>query len=117
MKKHFSKLLAIIFIFSVLLYPVIIAYSQAENNVYLPMVYDCANPIYPVFNGDFEQGDAGWVFDQWGMAEVIHGIASYMPHGGYLMGYLPDAIWGGLIPSLGQSVTVPEGHPYLAFWW
>jgi len=117
MKKQTPKLLALFVIFSVLMVPVIIAYSQAENNVYLPMVYDCANPIYPVFNGDFELGEAGWVIDEFGMAEVIHGIASYMPHGGYLMGYLEDAIWGGYIPSLSQSVTVPEGHPYLAFWW
>jgi len=117
MKKQISKLLVIIFIFAVLLYPLMIAYSQGENNVYLPMVYDCANPIYPVFNGDFELGEAGWLIDHWDMAEVIHGIGSYMPHGGYLMGYLGDAIAGGYIPSLTQSVTVPASHPYLAFWW
>lgn len=117
MKTYAFKLIGIIILFSVFAYPVNITYSQSDNYQYLPTIDKCSGLDSPVTNGNFEQGTAGWTFDPWGMASVERAIYGYKPIQGNWMVFLPSAIYGGLYPSIQQSVTIPASHPYLSFWW
>ncbi len=114
MKIHRFKLISILLLCSLLAVQVTFAFSQAENNTYLPTVFNCAGPVYPLINGDFEQGSVGWTFTN--MASVESAIYGFTPRSGIRMGFLSSAVYG-YYPSLQQSLTIPDGYPYISFWW
>lgn len=96
------------------------ALTTSFEQVYLPVIVRGNNTTGGSFvNADFENGSTGWTeFSQQGVLPLIVDAATLpsgvTPHSG------SKAVWlGGLIDEINyieQTVTVPTGSPYLAYW-
>jgi hypothetical protein len=95
--------------------PTFVPTTPPDRALYLPVLLRLG-PL-PLYNGDFEQGNAGWqesssgqfrlIFEQSALQEVV-------PHSGEWAAWLGGK--SGEISELYQQVTIPIETPFLRYW-